>query len=301
MVDSPKEVPVDNKHFAEHGYTVPQEILALVTSGELIDLSWHNDASPSYGVVLLDEVNVCIWVDHVERKAREVLDKRFFVSSYNHEHVNLHPFNDGQILSTDDVAEAITKWRETVADLKAQIADPRPRVCEACNIGLKADRTCPECGVSHSGDACPTCGGFALHKPDCDQRPLGNGFECGPKYVAPEEEHAVRLSTAETNKLVETFDRAYQYYKGWGFAYEHPGIFTYYQLGGDLRVCFTPDWTEPGQVDVQVHDASGDSLDNQGGDHDFTKDHSAPALFRIVKPYLDSLADKSAADLRVKA
>lgn len=200
MVDSRKEVPVANEHFKSYGYTVPEEIQALVDSGELKDLSWHNDAAPSYGVVLLDDVNVSIWVDHVDEEKRGNEGERFFVSVYNHEYVNLHPHNDGQIIGTDNVDEAIAKWRDTVIDLKAQISDPRPKVCEACGVGLLADRTCPACGVSHTAAPCATCGRVGLHKDDCTEPP-GHDTEGGPAYVAPvtKEVKIANLELAESD------------------------------------------------------------------------------------------------------
>lgn len=183
MVDSRKEVPVADEHFKAHGFTVPEELLALVTSGELKDLSWHNDAAPSYGQVVDDEVTLSLWVDHVDRKAREFFEgKRFGVSVFGYDGKRLNISNADNIINTDDIAEAIKAWRETLAEVKRQLDALTAKTCEACNIALPPDLNCTKCGVSHAGDACPTCGRFGLHKDDCTQPPCGNGFEGGPAY-----------------------------------------------------------------------------------------------------------------------
>lgn|SRR5574342_866808 len=172
-----------------------------------------------------------------------------------------------------------------------------PDLCESCGVPLDAELQCPDCRVSHTAAECATCGRHGYHKDDCTEPP-GFDTEGGPKHVPAEAQKPEKLSEEERHELIKTFERAYQYYNGWGFSYEHPGVFTYYQLGGDLTVCFTPDWSDAGVVDVQVQSDKGDSFEQEGDDHSFIDDRSAPALFRIVKPYLDRLATKSAADLR---
>ncbi len=292
MVDSRKEQPVANEHFRAMGYTVPHQILALVESGEAKDLSWHNDACPSYGLVIDDAVTLAIFVEHANKNRRGdriKTDLRFLLALYSVDKTRLPQYPEGDLCATNDPALAVKAFRAVTLEIKEKLDAGKPKTCEACNVALTPDLQCPQCGVSHTAAPCATCGRVGLHKDDCTEPP-GHDTEGGPAYVPP------RVSEARLKELVATFERAYQYYMGWGFAFEHPGIFTYYQLGGDLRVCFTPDWTEPGQVDVQVHAAGGDALDDQGGDHDFTKDQSAPALFGIVKPYLDRLAGKSVKD-----
>lgn len=167
-----------------------------------------------------------------------------------------------------------------------------PDLCEKCGITLDKDFTCSQCGVSHAGDACDVCDRHGYHEDNCDAPPSGH-LEAGPKYV----EKTKGEREIEERNLRETFERAYKYYNGWGFDYMHPGFFSYYQLGGDLRVFFTPDFNEEDAVGVQVQTDDGDALD-EGGVHRFKIDRSAPALFRIVKPYLDRLAGKSAKDLK---
>jgi hypothetical protein len=287
MVDSRKEQPVANEHFKAHGYTVPDEILALVASGEAVDHSWHNDAAPCYGVVLNEDISVVIWVDHTDPKEREVEDRRFSVSCYNFEFHALALPNEGFIIATDDASLAIKAWRETVADIKAKLA-ALPKKCEGCGVDLNKDLTCPKCGVAHTAAPCATCGRVGLHKDDCTEPP-NHDTEGGPAYIAPEERRAAVV------ELAKTFDRAYQYYNGWGFEYAHPGLFRYYQLGGDISVYFTPDYDSYGVVPVQVIGDDGNVVDDCG-DHEFKGDRSAPTLFRIVKPYLDKLTGKSAKD-----
>jgi hypothetical protein len=165
-----------------------------------------------------------------------------------------------------------------------------PAFCENCTgIYLTEDFQCPECKVSHTG-ACGDCGRFGYHRDGCSE---------SDEFVARlDKEEKDKESKNDVAELAATFERAYQYYNGWGFAYEYPGVFTYYQLGGDLTLYFTPDWGDKGKVGVQVQTVEGDDFDAEGGDHDFKTDRSAPALFRIVKPYLDRLAGKSTADVK---
>ena len=56
-----------------------------------------------------------------------------------------------------------------------------PTQCEACNVALAADLTCPKCGVSHTAAPCATCGRSGLHKDDCTEPP-GHDTEGGPAH-----------------------------------------------------------------------------------------------------------------------
>jgi len=96
-------------------------------------------------------------------------------------------------------------------------------------------------------------------------------------------------------KLVKAFEDMYKYYHGWHYAYEYPGYFAYYQMGGDLSVYFTPDWNKKGSVSIQVNNAEGEQI--QGAEVPYVAPESngaalplenAYALFRIVKPFLDA-------------
>lgn len=66
-------------------YNVPAEIIALVTSGHLIDTSWHNDICPSFTVNGTDGT-VRVWVEAEKPEDREAWpfsSKRFLVSLYD--------------------------------------------------------------------------------------------------------------------------------------------------------------------------------------------------------------------------
>jgi hypothetical protein len=58
-----------------------------------------------------------------------------------------------------------------------------PTQCEACNVPLDSDLSCPKCGVWHAGEPCDTCGRFGYHKDDCMDPPRGNCWEGGPAFL----------------------------------------------------------------------------------------------------------------------
>jgi hypothetical protein len=67
------------------GFVLPNEIAALVASGELIDTSWHNDMCPSFSPNgISPDGSVRVWVDFEDRNDREYPDgKRYLVSLHN--------------------------------------------------------------------------------------------------------------------------------------------------------------------------------------------------------------------------
>lgn len=175
---------------------------------------------------------------------------------------------------------------------------PDPTECEVCDgVALNADKTCPKCGVSHAGEPCDKCRRFGSHRDECDAAPTRD-TEGGPAYVAPEDrESEEKEHNRALRELAGDFEKAYQYYKGWGFEFEHPGVFCYYQLGGDIRVYFTPDWSDKGKVDVQVNNGNGETFAHIGKRHAFTDLNAPYKLFAIVKPYLDIIGDRTSAEL----
>jgi len=95
------------------------------------------------------------------------------------------------------------------------------------------------------------------------------------------------MKDLEVQNLVYTFEQKHKVYDGWTFDYEHPGYFVYYQDDGNLAVYFTPDYDDQkGNVSIQI---------NKGDDPVYHEKISyvaplkAPALFGIVRPYLDLL------------
>lgn len=102
----------------------------------------------------------------------------------------------------------------------------------------------------------------------------------------------------DIQELVVAFESMYKYYKGWVFAYEHPGYFVYHQMGGDLSVAFTPDFNERGKVSIQVIGSDGDTLDSKEIPYEAPARNGVPyeqaeayVLFRIVRPVLDAQID----------
>lgn len=106
----------------EHGpdYEVPGLIDFMVGLDILKDMSWHNDAAPSFGVDDPEREGrgVRLWVDHPVLSQREVGGKRFIVQ-------------DGEWagesdweMDTDDLEEAVTALLRRAE--KYQPRDRRP-------------------------------------------------------------------------------------------------------------------------------------------------------------------------------
>lgn len=93
---------------AEFGreYEIPTIVDWMVRQGILEDMSWHNDAMPSFGLVdpANDEYGIRLWVDHPLRALREfqqstrfVVEEGVFISESDYEH------------TTDDLQDALMK------------------------------------------------------------------------------------------------------------------------------------------------------------------------------------------------
>jgi hypothetical protein len=93
--------------FAEefgHQYEVPRILPFLMGKGILQDMSWHNDAAPSFGLRGEEKgehsLEVRLWVDHILKTHREVGGRRYTVTVME---------DDDQTFSksTDDLEEAL--------------------------------------------------------------------------------------------------------------------------------------------------------------------------------------------------
>ncbi len=87
--------------FPTEFYSVPSEIEELVSAGRLIDISWGNDAAPSFALPGTEHAysTVRLWVWEEKPEHRESgHDKRF--SIYDH-------VEKREVLETDDVALAV--------------------------------------------------------------------------------------------------------------------------------------------------------------------------------------------------
>lgn len=100
----------------------------------------------------------------------------------------------------------------------------------------------------------------------------------------------------DIQELVVVFESMYKYYKGWVFAYEHPGFFVYHQMGGDLSVSFTPDWNERGKVPIQINNIDGQAEQVDEVPYEHPEHNGVPyeqieaySLFKIVRPHLERL------------
>jgi hypothetical protein len=100
----------------------------------------------------------------------------------------------------------------------------------------------------------------------------------------------------DIQELVVVFESMYKYYKGWVFSYEHPGVFVYFQMGGDLGVYFTPDFDKNGVVPIQVTNNDGETLKVEDVSYEHPEHNGVPyeqieaySLFKIVRPHLERL------------
>jgi hypothetical protein len=99
------------------------------------------------------------------------------------------------------------------------------------------------------------------------------------------------MDKKEFEDLIRIFESHYKYYKGWVFEYEHPGVFTYHQMGGPLSVYFTPEYDEPGVIPVQVTSVQGENIEVKSIKYihpeNTEQELHADQLFRIVRPFLE--------------
>lgn len=112
----------------EHGeqYDIP----TTITQAEGIeDLSWHNDACPSFGRYVEgptgDSHDLRIWCEHPDEDQRETGCARFFVGyqPWSNEPVpELEQFADGApIYEGDDAAEALAIFMAALAKVHAWV------------------------------------------------------------------------------------------------------------------------------------------------------------------------------------
>jgi len=89
-------------------WAVPQEIDALVSSGQLEDSSWHNDTSPSFRRTTPEQDGSIkmLWVDHPDPDQREMYGTRFGVMLLDKEY---NPLYEDHTLETDNLNEALTE------------------------------------------------------------------------------------------------------------------------------------------------------------------------------------------------
>lgn len=107
----------------EHGseYAVPSEI----TKAEgLVDLSWHNDACPSFGVDEYPDDSLRIWVEMPDPIDRESESDGRFVVNYVHYGTDPAPLPDAsdgcsEIYNGNDAHDALTAFVGALRTLRA--------------------------------------------------------------------------------------------------------------------------------------------------------------------------------------
>ncbi len=101
-------------------HPIPDEVLALVATEEAVDMSWHNDVCPSFGIELKDGGPALrLWVDAVSVNDRECGNEtRFWVGIDGENDV---------LLATDDVAAAVACYRENLPKYRANVQTVQKR------------------------------------------------------------------------------------------------------------------------------------------------------------------------------
>lgn len=87
-------------------YDMPAEIVALVSAGQLTDVSWHNDVCPSFTFAGSDE-SARLFVDHPDPEQRETSGSRFVVCLYDEEEEFL-----GTSIETDSLPEILVYLKD---------------------------------------------------------------------------------------------------------------------------------------------------------------------------------------------
>lgn len=85
-------------------YRVPREIVRLVDSGVLEDMSWRQDPAPSFGARLRDKNWVRLWVEYPDPAKRLGWDHRYTVVVQPEPTI---PFGC-KMVSTENMYEALT-------------------------------------------------------------------------------------------------------------------------------------------------------------------------------------------------
>jgi|SRR6187402_2495011 len=93
-------------------YDVPVEV---TSHPKLVDLSWHNDTSPSFGIDGKDTA-LRLWVAHVDPQMRDIAGGKRFMVVFDGNDETCPEF-----VETDDVNEAIAAWEKTAAEWQAQL------------------------------------------------------------------------------------------------------------------------------------------------------------------------------------
>jgi hypothetical protein len=93
-------------------YAVPAEVIALVTHDEADDLSWVNDACPSFGTLRDEGVDgVRLFVEHPDA-TRRTLGSRFVVLTWDAE-----GSPSGERYAGDDVVAAVAAYLDARKEL----------------------------------------------------------------------------------------------------------------------------------------------------------------------------------------
>lgn len=95
-------------------FKVPVDVMRLVRSGAIEDMSWRNDPSPSFGVKLRDKNWVRLWVEHPEPRRRRGWPDRFTIVVQPEPAI---PFG-WKMLGSEDPHEAV-QWLTEIIRMKS--------------------------------------------------------------------------------------------------------------------------------------------------------------------------------------
>ncbi len=130
-------------------HPIPDEVLALVAAGEAVDMSWHNDVCPSFGIEVMDgDSSLRLWVDAVSVNDRECGNETRFTVC----------LDDGTVLVvTDDVAAAVACYRENLPKYRAA-------TCGCTDASCHNASRCLGTSAEHGkGGLCVDCYAFQVN------------------------------------------------------------------------------------------------------------------------------------------
>jgi hypothetical protein len=108
-----------------HHFEVPGFVRFLVQKKILEDISWGNDASPSFGVWdPTSDRRVVLWVDHPIKQFRENVGERFYVQR-----------DEDAFFSSEDLEEALETLFVELGKFYAEKAPKGPKEWRPANAG----------------------------------------------------------------------------------------------------------------------------------------------------------------------
>lgn len=93
----------------------------------------------------------------------------------------------------------------------------------------------------------------------------------------------------KAERIAKELQQDYQTFQGWDFEYVYPGFLAYHSPGGSYSLFFTPDFTEHGEINLQLQTEPGEVVWSHTVKY---KDPlHAKDILEIIEPYLTMAGD----------